>query len=94
MTQDSIIRIAQEAGALEEFRHLAGRNYWLFTCPEDLKAFASLITAADRQALLDTLEALTGNEEDRHPMFSEGYDLALWHIEQFVRARSEQQQGN
>ena len=94
MTQDSIIRMAQEAGALEEFRHLAGRNYWLFTCPEDLKAFADLITAADRQALLDTLEALTGNEEDRHPMFSEGYDLALWHIEQFVRARSEQQQGN
>lgn len=94
MTQDSIIRMAQEAGALEEFRHLAGRNYWLFTCPEDLKAFADLVTAADRQALLDTLEALTGNEEDRHPMFSEGYDLALWHIEQFVRARSEQQQGN
>lgn len=94
MTQDSIIRMAQEAGALEEYRHLAGRNYWLFTCPEDLKAFADLVTAADRQALLDTLEALTGNEEDRHPMFSEGYDLALWHIEQFVRARSEQQQGN
>lgn len=94
MTQDSIIRMAQEAGALEEYRHLAGRNYWLFTCPEDLKAFADLVTAADRQALLDTLDALTGNEEDRHPMFSEGYDLALWHIEQFVRARSEQQQGN
>lgn len=94
MTQDSIIRMAQEAGALEEFRPLMGKNYWLFTCPEDLKAFADLVTAADRQALLDTLEALTGNEEDRHPMFSEGYDLALWHIEQFVRARSEQQQGN
>lgn len=94
MTQDSIIRMAQEAGALEEYRHLAGKNYWLFTCPEDLKAFADLVTAADRQALLDTLDALTGNEEDRHPMFSEGYDLALWHIEQFVRARSEQQQGN
>jgi hypothetical protein len=94
MQTSKILDCAKEAGALEEYRHLAGKNYWLFTCPEDLKAFADLVTAADRQALLDTLEALTGNEEDRHPMFSEGYDLALWHIEQFVRARSEQQQGN
>jgi hypothetical protein len=94
MRLKEILDCAKEAGALEEYRHLAGRNYWLFTCPEDLKAFADLITAADRKALLDTLDELTGMEQDRHPMFSDGYDLALWHIEQFVRGRSEQQQGN
>jgi hypothetical protein len=26
-------------------------------------------------------------ESDRHPMFSEGYDYALDHIEQFVQGR-------
>lgn len=94
MRLKEILDCAKEAGVLEEYRHLAGRNYWLFTSPEDLKAFADLITAADRKALLDTLDELTGMEQDRHPMFSDGYDLALWHIEQFVRGRSEQQQGN
>jgi hypothetical protein len=44
--------------------------------------------AAEREAVLDTVDELMGMERDRHPMFSEGYDYALLHIKKFVTARS------
>jgi len=44
--------------------------------------------AAEREAILEAVEALTGMEADRHKMFSEGYDHALYHIRQVVEGRS------
>ena len=44
--------------------------------------------AAEREAVLEAVEALTGMEADRHKMFSEGYDHALYHIRQVVEGRS------
>ena len=43
---------------------------------------------AERKAVLEAVEALTGMEADRHKMFSEGYDHALYHIRQLVEGRS------
>ena len=41
----------------------------------------------ERKAVLDTINELMGMERDRHAMFSEGYDYALGHIEEFIQAR-------
>jgi hypothetical protein len=51
--------------------------------------FAKLVAEHERTAVLETIEELKCMESDRHPMFSEGYDYALDHIEQFVRGRGE-----
>lgn len=40
----------------------------------------------ERIAILQTIEALYGSEED-NPMFIEGYDAALDHIKQFIEGR-------
>jgi hypothetical protein len=55
----------------------------------DVEKFAELVRQDERIAVLETIEELKGMESDRHPMFSEGYDYALDHIEQFVRGRGE-----
>jgi hypothetical protein len=49
--------------------------------------FAKLVAEHERTAVLETIKELRGMESDRHPMFSDGYDYALDHIEQFVRGR-------
>ena len=49
--------------------------------------FAKLVAEHERNAVIDTINELRGMESDRHPMFSDGYDYALDHIEQFVRGR-------
>lgn len=49
--------------------------------------FAKLVAKHEHTAVIETIEELRGMESDRHPMFSEGYDYALDHIEQFVRGR-------
>lgn len=48
----------------------------------------------ERRAVLDTVDELRGAERERNSMFSDGYDHALGHIEEFVRGRNEQQQGH
>ncbi len=88
MRMEETLHCAIEAGAFKENRPLIDRKYWVFPCEEDLQAFAALITAADRKAVLDAVEALTGTEQGRNEMFSEGYDHALRHIEEFVRGRN------
>ena len=40
------------------------------------------------QAMLDFIEEFMGSEQERHPMFSEGYDLALLHMKQLIEGRS------
>jgi hypothetical protein len=44
---------------------------------------------AEREVVLDTIDELMGMERERHSMFSEGYDHALEHIGQFIRARGQ-----
>ena len=53
-----------------------------------LEKFAELVRAEEREVVLEAVEALTGMEVDRHKMFSEGYDYALYHIRQVVEGRS------
>ena len=55
----------------------------------DVEKFAELVRQDERIDVLETIEEPKGMESDRHPMFSEGYDYALDHIEQFVRGRGE-----
>jgi predicted RNA-binding protein with EMAP domain len=48
-----------------------------------------VLAERERTAVIETIKELRGMESDRHPMFSDGYDYALDHIEQFVRGRGE-----
>lgn len=48
---------------------------------------AKEVALAERQAVLDTIDALQGME-DRHPLFVEGYEYALRHIEEFIKGRT------
>jgi hypothetical protein len=41
-----------------------------------------------RKEMLDFIDEFTGAEQERHPMFSEGYDLALLHMKQLIEGRS------
>jgi len=88
MKLQEVLECAIQSGAFKKNQPLIDRKYWIFLCEEDLQAFAALITAADRKAVLDAIDALTGMERERNQMFSEGYDHALRHIEEFVRGRN------
>ncbi len=48
---------------------------------------AESAVAAEQTAVLQTIEEFMGSEKERHPMFSDGYDYALSHIQQFVKGR-------
>ena len=56
--------------------------------PEFLAKFAALVASAERafchQLMLNFIEEFMGYEKDRHPMFSEGYDLALFHMKKLI----------
>ena len=49
MTKDDIIRMAREAGATREHPEMLP-NFWTLTNP-DLKRFANLVAAAEREAI-------------------------------------------
>ena len=76
MTREDIVRMAKEAG-MESFD----------ICVE-LDDFAKLVAEHERafchQLMLDFIEEFMGYEKDRHPMFSEGYDLALYHMKKLI----------
>lgn len=80
MTRDDIIRMAREVG-LTDWETSAYGN--------QLEWFANLVAAAERQSVLVTIDELRGMESDRNDMFSDGYDHALSHIEEFIRARGQ-----
>lgn len=82
MNRDDIIRMARQAGWLGPYESSTGYS------AEAAIKFAALVASEERQAVLDTTDALMGGERGRNNMFSEGYDYALGHIEEFVRARS------
>lgn len=74
MNRDNIIRMSREAG-------------WSQKDIDSLLCIVEAVAAAEQKAVLETIEELMGAERDRNPMFSDGYDYALGHIEQFVKGR-------
>ena len=83
MNREDIIRMAREAGFDP---HDMSAD---FTCNlKDIERFAALVASAERafchQLMLDFIEEFMGYEKDRHPMFSEGYDLALFHMKKLI----------
>jgi len=46
--------------------------------------FANLVVAHEHDAILQTIDEL---DDDRHPMFAEGYRHALRHIREFTEGR-------
>jgi hypothetical protein len=50
--------------------------------------FAKLVAAAEHKAILETVDELTGAEQYRNAMFSDGYDYALGHVKQFIEGRA------
>ena len=70
----------QESYWQEEARRYAGNaDFW--------REKAKAAVAAEQTAVLQTIEEFMGSEKERHPMFSDGYDHALSHIQQFVKGR-------
>jgi hypothetical protein len=79
MNRDDIIRMAREAG---------GDDWGIFRdfMPE-IERFAKLVAAAEHKAILETVDELTGAEQYRNAMFSDGYDYALGHVKEFIEGR-------
>ena len=85
MNREDIIRMAQEAG-------FGGGGFVMPThaghITHELERFAALVAFAERafchQLMLDFIEEFMGYEKDRHPMFSDGYDLALYHMKKLI----------
>jgi hypothetical protein len=81
MNRDDIYRMAQEAG----FMTLCiNEDTWI----PYLSRFAALVAAAEHKAILETVDELTGAEQYRNAMFSDGYDYALGHVKQFIEGRA------
>lgn len=63
---------------------------------DDTQVYRSEMEAAvkaERQAVLDTIEVLYNMEVDRNAMFSDGYNHALTHIEEFIKGREARSEG-
>jgi hypothetical protein len=56
--------------------------------PEDVQKIMKPWVGLTNQEMLDFIEEFMGSEQERHPMFSEGYDLALLHMKQLIEGRS------
>ena len=80
MNREDIIRLAREAGISD--------SWDLNWQDKIIERFATLVASAERafchQLMLDFIEEFMGYEKDRHPMFSEGYDLALYHMKKLI----------
>ena len=89
MNREDIIRIAQEARFyVKDDEAYSPSNQEDHELTEYLERFAALVASAERafchQLMLDFIEEFMGYEKDRHPMFSEGYDLALFHMKKLI----------
>ncbi len=63
---------------------------------DDTQVYRSEMEAAvkaERQAVLDTIEVLYNMEVGRNAMFSDGYNHALTHIEEFIKGREVRSEG-
>jgi hypothetical protein len=102
MDKEDIIRMAREAGltdgielqreieAVVRFANLVAaaernrtwtQNHWT--------EYERSIAATEREAVLQAIEAVYMLEEDRNPMFSDGYKYALDQIETLIKARGQ-----
>jgi hypothetical protein len=99
MTNEDIIRMARESGlvmydysdpSLERFANLVAAAERNRTWTQDhWTEYERSIVAAEREAVLQAIEAVYTLEEDRNPMFSDGYKYALDQIETLIRAREQ-----
>ena len=81
MDKDDLIRMARKEGV---------DNSWDINWFDPYYAcFAKLVAAAEREAVLQAIEAVYILEEDRNPMFSDGYKYALDQIETLIKARGQ-----
>jgi hypothetical protein len=81
MDKEDIIRMARKEGV---------DNSWDINWFDPYYAcFAKLVAAAEREAVLQAIEAVYMLEEDRNPMFSDGYKYALDQIETLIKARGQ-----
>ena len=89
MTREDVIRLAADA---KYYRYDNGVRVVISKENDTddqwsmLERFAENVASAERMAILDTIEELT---DDRHPIFTEGYHLALAHIQEFIESRCE-----
>lgn len=83
MNREDIIRMAEASGVEDSLLY----EHWRCNL-ESMTKFAELVASAERafchQLMLDFIEEFMGYEKDRHPMFSEGYDLALFHMKKLI----------
>ena len=84
MTSDDIVRMAREAGLCDG----DGRDSDSIVIASYLERFVKLVVAAEHKAILETVDELTGAEQYRNAMFSDGYDYALGHVKQFIEGRA------
>jgi hypothetical protein len=45
----------------------------------------------ERLDLLNSIEEMRGNEQDRNEMFSEGYDYALYHMKEIIKGKTKRE---
>ena len=92
MTDAQLKKLAEENHIKPTYELLTFARLVLINAKiEDLKSVAHnsrLVVQKEREAILETIEELMGSET-RHPMFSEGYDYALYHLNEFIKARRE-----
>ena len=67
MNRDDIIRMAREAGATREHPEMLP-NFWTLTNP-DLKRFANLVAAAEREACAKVCDDMSGPIEIYNPAY-------------------------
>jgi hypothetical protein len=57
-------------------------------CPRPICVAVREAVAAEHKAILETVNELTGAEQYRNAMFSDGYDYALGHVKEFIEGRA------
>ena len=82
MNREDVIRMAREAGFI-----INDENPMTHSLERFAAAAYAAGAAAERQAMLETIDALY-NSQDPNPMYQEGYNHALYNMEEFVKARS------
>jgi len=64
-----------------------GRDILVIRLLDAFEAFKPREEWVILKSVLEFIDEFIGAEESRHPMFSEGYDLALFHAKEFIEAR-------
>lgn len=86
MNKDDLIRCARDSG-MELYGLGKNRERFIYHLGEFATAAFDAGAAAERQAMLETIDALYNSQDPNH-MYQEGYNHALDNMEDFVKARS------